>query len=53
MCPFSPPTGYQSNMMVYGPDHYRFTDFTRFGTPLNLLFWILASLLPPWMFPFR
>lgn len=50
---FMTPTGYQTNMMVYGPGHYRFTDFTRFGAPLNLFFWLVASLLLPWFFPFH
>jgi di/tricarboxylate transporter len=31
------PVGYQTNLMVYGPGGYRFTDFVRAGAPLQLL----------------
>ncbi len=34
---FSTPIGYQTNLMVYGPGHYRFTDFLRFGVPMQIL----------------
>ncbi len=34
---FATPLGYQTNMMVYGPGEYRFTDFLRAGIPMNIM----------------
>jgi di/tricarboxylate transporter len=34
---FISPVGYQTNLFVYGPGGYRFSDFLRVGAPLLLL----------------
>ncbi|MBE9042898.1 SLC13 family permease [Pleurocapsales cyanobacterium LEGE 10410] len=49
---FSTPIGYQTNLMVYGPGGYRFSDFTRIGLPLNFIFWAITVTLTPLFYPF-
>ncbi len=51
-CGFATPIGYQTNLMVYGPGGYRFSDFVRFGGVLNLLIWLVTVLVTPLAFPF-
>jgi di/tricarboxylate transporter len=49
---FMTPIGYQTNLFVYGPGGYRFSDFARVGAPLNLLMLLTAAVVIPWFFPF-
>lgn len=48
---FATPISYQTNMMVFGPGGYKFTDFLRVGIPLNLSIGLLASALIPLFWP--
>lgn len=47
---FATPVGYQTNLIVMGPGHYRFADFLRAGVPLALVLWLTFSLIAPWYY---
>ncbi len=49
---FATPIGYQTNLMVYGPGGYKFTDYTRYGLPLNFLILTITVILAPIVWPF-
>ncbi|MBC2859315.1 SLC13 family permease [Stappia sp. 28M-7] len=46
-CSFATPIGYQTNLIVMGPGHYRFSDFIVAGTPLALLLWLTFTFVAP------
>ncbi len=48
---FATPIGYQTNMLIYGPGGYRFTDFLKVGIPLNLSVGLVASAVIPMIWP--
>ena len=49
---FSTPVGYQTNLMVYGPGGYKFSDYIKVGIPLAITFWLLAILIIPLIWSF-
>lgn len=49
---FATPIGYQTNLIVMGPGHYRFADFLVAGTPLAIILWLTFSLVAPWYYGF-
>ncbi len=49
---FATPIGYQTNLLVYGPGGYRFSDYLKLGLPLNLLVLAAGSVFIPLLWPF-
>lgn len=45
------PIGYQTNLMVYGPGNYKFTDFFKMGFPLAVILWVIVIILAPIIWP--
>ena len=50
---FATPIGYQTNLLVYGPGGYRFTDYFKMGMPLNLIVLVMGTFLIPVFWPFQ
>ena len=48
-CSFATPIAYQTNLLVMGPGHYNFRDFSKFGIPLILVLWIAFTLMVPFL----
>ena len=42
---FASPISYQTNLMVYGPGGYRFSDYLKMGIPLQVMIGIVALVL--------
>jgi di/tricarboxylate transporter len=49
-CAFATPIGYQTNMLVMAPGHYRFRDYLVAGLPLVILMWLVFSIVGPWYY---
>jgi di/tricarboxylate transporter len=49
---FATPIGYQTNLMVYGPGDYRFSDFIKMGVPLTVLVGLITVAIAPLVWPF-
>ncbi len=49
---FLTPYSYQTNLMVYGPGNYRFSDYIKAGLPLSILYSVIVCLLVPVFFKF-
>jgi di/tricarboxylate transporter len=49
---FATPIGYQTNLMVYGPGGYKFSDYVRVGVPLDLLVGVITCVVAPLVWPF-
>jgi di/tricarboxylate transporter len=51
-CAFITPTGYQTNLMVWGPGEYKFTDFVKIGSAMTILVAALTIWLTPMIYGF-
>lgn len=49
---FATPIGYQTNLMVYGPGGYKFSDYLKLGIPLDILMGIVVVAIAPLVWRF-
>jgi len=51
-CSFISLMGYQTNLMVYGPGGYKFTDFVKIGVPMTVIVGTITIILATVAWPF-
>jgi di/tricarboxylate transporter len=49
---FITPVGYQTNLMVFGPGGYKYSDYIKVGLPLGIILWIVSVIMIPMIWPF-
>ena len=49
---FITPVGYQTNLMVFGPGGYRYSDYIKVGLPLGIILWVISVAIIPMIWPF-
>ncbi|WP_439545230.1 SLC13 family permease [Sandarakinorhabdus sp.] len=47
-CDFLTPIGHQSNVLVWGPGGYQFSDYARIGAPISVLVLLMGTPLIVW-----
>jgi di/tricarboxylate transporter len=50
---FFTPIGHHGNLLIYGPGHYKFSDFMRVGIPLTLIIAVIVSMMAPMIWPVK
>ncbi len=50
---FFTPIGHHGNLLIYGPGHYKFSDFLRVGIPLTLIIAVIVSIMAPMLWPVK
>lgn len=49
-CSFATPMGYQTNLLVMAPGHYKFSDYLKSGLPLIFIIWLVFTIVVPWYY---
>ncbi len=50
-CSFASPIGYQTNLLVMAPGHYKFIDYVKGGLPLIVIVWLTYTIFSYFYFP--
>ena len=51
-CAFITPTGYQTNLMIWGPGGYAFRDFVKIGIVMTIIVAVVTLVIAPLVFRF-